>query len=484
MKFTAKKYFVLFILLVLENVSFGQNFVDAYRLINSGVLSNAANLGMGNATMAVFTGYGNYLTNPAVLGKAANSELVLSYYYDQQKNTSTFFGSSLSDNQSSNNVNEFGMLYKVPTVQGSFVIGFGYHNVKDFNSINTFSGFNSGNNSLIQDLTSRNSDLTYDLRLSHSVFDQDGNYLYDETFIDGMLQQSGKIRESGTLSNWALFTSVEVDKDLFLGGSLNLYGGNYSNDREYSEYDSKNNYGDNLQIDPDDPLTIDFREFYMNDNIKWDLSAWNFTGGFFYNFKNFIRFAGTVETPVYYKIKEAYFVRGSSYFKNDYGYDVQPQQSNSEYEIKTPVKVGFGLSINTKILEVSAQAHISDYTQTEFTKGFSNAVLSDLNKEIKDNFKAAPDFQAGAVIHLPEIDIDLRAGGMYFVSPYKNDTKENDRKYLTAGVGFFRHKSFSFDIAALYGFWKDYTDIYGNGEARIYRDVKDYRATLTMTYRF
>ncbi len=479
-----KKLQIILSMLFISASLVGQNFTDAYRLVVPGVLSSSASAAMGNATMAMNVGYGNYLTNPAAMALSDKSEFVISYYYDGIRTVSDYFETSTQKDQLSNSISELGFIYKVPTVRGSLVLGLGFNRVKDFNAITEFSGFNEGNNSLIQELTSRNSQLTYDLRLSYAVYDENSNYLYDETLINGNLQQSGIIREEGTIDTWSFFGAVEVDKDLFLGGALNFYGGNYSNDREYSEIDTKNYYGENLQIDPDDPLTIDFKEFYLNDNFEWNISAWNFTGGFFYNFYNFIRIAGTVETPITYKIKESYFVEGSSYFKDNYGYDVEPQSSNSEYSIKTPAKFGFGVSLNFKLFEASAQAHVADYTQTKFTSGFTQAELSDLNNEIKDNFKIAPDFQAGVVAHLPLIDIHPRVGAMYFVSPYKNAVKENNKTYFTAGVGFFSHKNFTLDVAALYGFWNDYTDIYGNGEARINKEIKDYRVTVSMTYKF
>ncbi len=463
---------------------FAQNFVDAYRLITPGILGSSASVGTGNATMALDIGYGNYLSNPAVLGLAKKSEAVLSYYYAGNRTAATFHDAQMQKDQFSSQINELGFLYKVPTSRGSLIFGFGYNRVKDFNAVTRFSGFNSGDNSLIQDLTSRNSQLTYDLRLSYAVYDQSGQYLYDETLINGNLLQDGIIREEGSVKDWAFFSAVEIDKNLFLGVTLNLYSGNYSNDREYSEIDSKNYYGDNLQLDPDDPYTTDFQEFYVNDNYTWDLSGWNLTGGFFYNFYDFIRFAGTIETPVKYTITENYFVQGSSYFKNGYGYDVAPQTSETEYTITTPVKVGFGVSVNTVLFEASVQAHIADYTQTKFDGGFTQAELSDLNNEIKDNFRVAPDFQAGAVLHIPLLDIHPRIGAMYFVSPYKNDVKENNRKYITAGIGFFSHKAFTLDVSALYGVWNDYTDIYGNGEARVNREIKDYRASISMTFKF
>ncbi len=461
-----------------------QNIEDALRVAEPGILNSAASLGMGNATLGADVGYSNFLNNPAAMGLMNSSEVVLSFNFDSISSDNNYFANTLNVHQNSNGINEFGFAYKVPTSQGSLVFGFGFNRIKDFNMRTDFAGYNSGNNSLIQDLTSVNSQLTYDLRLSHAVYDNNNNYLYDETVINGGLEQEGSILEKGNINTWQFSGAVEIANNLYVGATLNLLGGTYTNDREYWEIDKNNLYGTNLQIDPDDPLTVDFKKFYVNDNISWDISGLNLKAGFVYEMSELFRIAGTIQTPTSYDIKETYFVQGSSYFQNDYGYDVAPQTSKSEYSILTPFVYSMGINSYLKFITLNAEAELLDYSQTEFTDGFTDAERVSKNKEITSNLGFAPRLKFGAKVDIPGTGMNIKAGYMYFYSPYTNANSENNKQYYTAGLEMLANNNFDINIAGAYGFWKDYLDIYGSGEARVNRDVKDIKVVISLKYLF
>jgi len=475
---------VMVLLLPLAISSNAQNITDAVRLAEPGIINSASSLGMGNATISNNIGYSNYLNNPAALGLLKSSEFVFSFNFDSIASDNTYFNNKLSNYQNANGINDFGFAYKVPTSQGSLVFGMGYSKIKNFNNITDYSGYNNGNNSLIQDLTSVNSQLTYDLRLSHGVFDASDNYLYDETYINGKLQQDGLITESGNVDEWQFSGAVEISKGLYVGATLNLIGGTYSNDREYTEADTRNVYGGNLQMDPDDPLTIDFKKFYVNDNIQWEISGVNLKAGFLYVLSPMLKIAGAIQTPTGYKINETYFVQGSSYFQNDYGYDVTPQTSKQDYSISSPFIYSFGASAKLMFLSLSAETELIDYSQTEFTDGFSSAERVEKNKEIMNNLGFAPRYKFGVVANIPRTGVSVKGGFIYLNSPYKDAKAENAKKYFTVGVGVLTEGNFGVDIAGAYGYWKDYLDVYGNNIARVNRDVTDLKVVVSLKYLF
>ncbi len=480
----SKIFGVIFILIIGGTFLRAQTYNDALRLAEPGIINSAAALGMGNATMGEDIGYSNFLNNPAALGLANSTEFVLSFNFDSVASDNSFFNNKINVNQNSNGISELGFLYKVPTSQGSMVFGFGYSQIKDFNNITQFSGYNPSNTSMIQDLTSVNSQLTYDLRLSHGVYDSGGNYLYDETLINGGLQQEGTIQEKGELNTWQFSGAVEVAKNLYVGATINLLGGKYSNDREYSEIDTKNLYGNNLQIDPDDPLTVDFQEFDVNDNISWDIDGLNLKAGFVYDMSEKLRLSGAIQTPTSYDIKETYFVQGSSYFKDNYGYDVSPQTSKSEYSVLTPFVYSFGVNTFYKFITLSAEAELLDYSQTEFTDGFTEPERIQKNKDIANTLGFAPRLRFGTAIDIPDAGITLKGGYIYAYSPFVNAPKENNKQYFTGGIDLFTDNVFVVDIAGAYGYWKDYTDIYGEGVARVNRDVTDLKIVASLKYKF
>ena len=485
MKKSISKLLGVFTILILSGTIINaQTYIDALRLAEPGIINSAAGLGMGNATMGEDIGYSNFLNNPAAMGLMNSSEFAFSFNFDSIASDNSFFNNRINVNKNSNGISELGFAYKVPTSQGSMVFGFGYSQIKDFNNITQFSGYNSSNTSMIQDLTSVNSQLTYDLRLSHGVYDSGDNYLYDETLINGGLQQEGTIQEKGEINTWQFSGAVEVAKNLYVGATINLLGGTYSNDRVYSEIDTKNLYGSNLQIDPDDPLTVDFKEFDVNDNISWDISGLNLKAGFVYDMSDMLRLSGAIQTPTSYDIKETYFVQGSSYFNDNYGYDVTPQVSKSEYSVSTPFVYSFGVNSFYKIVTVSAEAELLDYSQTKFTNGFSEPERIQKNKDIESNFGFAPRLRFGTAVDLPWVNITLKAGYIYAYSPFVDASKENNKQYITGGVDLFTDNDFAVDVAGAYGFWKDYVDIYGNNVARVNRDVTDWKFVASFKYKF
>ena len=123
--------------------------------------------------------------------------------------------------------------------------------------------------------------LAYEIR--NPVTDE---YIRDTTVINGMLNQSGKIRTEGSLDNWSFAASNEIAKGLFIGGTFTILSGTYKRNRDYYEDDTQNIYGTSIETYPGDATTRDFRTFYLNDVIDWDLSGWNFKLGLLYDWMN------------------------------------------------------------------------------------------------------------------------------------------------------------------------------------------------------
>ena len=449
-----------------------QNYNDALLLSEPGLYTGARALSMGNSYTSLSDDISGLLFNPAGIGMVKNVKLFGGFSINSFNNNTTFFNNTTNANNTSANFNQFGLLYPLPVIQGSWVFGFGYNRVKDFNSIMEFDGFNGGNNSMIQTLTGSYNEvapITYDLYLSY----YDTSDGLDKTLIDGMLNQSGKIKKQGSIDNWSFATSVEVAKGFFIGGTFNILSGKYKSNSDYWEDDSRNYYGMNLELVPGDATTRDFQSFYLNDIIDWDLSGWDAQIGVLYNWINKFRFGASVKFPSYFTIKENYLVNANSYFGSGYEYTLNPAiNSPAKYEIKTPYEYSFGASATISLLTVAADLKIMNYTEMEFTDGFDYSYLSDRNREIEDLFTTTLNYHLGAEFRIPiQIPLWGRAGFMYLPSPYANDPSEYDKKYLTAGAGTLIDDTFGIDLAYAYGWWKDYGDNYGSNVSRTYQDI-------------
>ena len=448
--------------------AFAQNYTDALLLSEPGLYSDARALSMGNSYTGLSNDYSAVFFNPAGLGQIKKMGMSLSFDMNSFGNKSSFFSNDNNSSQSTFNFSQLGLVFPVPTVQGSLVFAIGYNRNKEFNSLTKFSGFNNGDNSFIRYLSLDNNDVPYNLFLSYPLYDNQNNYIKDTTDIFGNLNQSGNIKAKGRLSSWSFASSIEVAKDLFIGATFDILSGNYKRDRKYYEDDTKNIYTGLL--DPGEPTTNDFQTFYLNDIIDWDLSGWDFKLGMLYNWKDYFRFGADIKFPSHYTIKESYYISTYSEFGSGTRYDFS-NTDNVEYKIQTPYEYSLGASISENMFTVSAGIKIIDYTQMEFTDGFDKQYRIEKNAEIEDLFRLAPSYNIGIEAEIPKLPLTVRIGGIYIKSPYSDDPTDFDKKYITAGFGVMLGNNMRIDVGYAYGWWKDVIDNYDSNVSRINQDI-------------
>ena len=484
-----KLFLTILLFILCYQFSFSQNYNDALLLSEPGIYNSARALSMGNSFSALSNDFSGVLFNPAGIGLIKRGALSGGLGFNSFNNNATFFGATSNANKTSVNFNQFGLVYPIPTLQGSWVVAMGYNRVKDFNRIMEFDGFNPGNNSMIQTLTGDYNEeipITNDLGLAYEIRDPNTNdYIRDTTLIDGFLNQSGTTKKQGYIDKWSFATSFEVAKGFFIGGTFNILSGSYKSESDYWEDDTENYYGSNLELVPGDETTKDFQTFYMNDVIDWNLSGWDSHLGILYNWNDKFRFGASVKFPSYYTIEEDFLVDANSYFGTGYEYSLNPAISDPiQYEIKTPNEYTLGVSTSLSIITLAGDVKIMDYTQMEFTEGFDYEYRNARQNEIDDLFTTTVDYHLGAEVKLPNLPIFGRAGVMYLQSPYAEDLSEFDRKYFTLGAGILIDSIFGIDVAYSYGWWKDFGDNYGVNVSRTFQDINVNNIILNLSARF
>ncbi len=452
---------------------YAQTSNDALRLSDPGNLSSARALGMGNSLSSAGNDFSSMFLNPAGLALFDNSELTISGYNNNLKNDATYYGNTLSNSKNSTDFSQIGLVYKFPVSRGSFVLGVGYNKSKDFNRILQFNGFNFGTTSMIQDLTSKNSDFAYQAGVSFAGASN------DSTLIRGKLQQSGLIENDGGVNSWSVGFATELQKDLFIGGSLNILNGSFTSKKNYYESDPYKNYFA-LQLDPTDANTKGFDMFSYYDRIAWDISGWDAKLGFIYKLKDKGTIGAAINFPRYFTIKEDYTLSSIGDFTTTrYLSDVG--NSSYEYKIRTPFEFSFGGSYNLEGLLLAADVKYIDYTQMEFTDGLTFADRSNLNDGIKTDYRAVLNYNIGAEYTVPNLGMKVRAGFMMMKSPYKDDPSEYDKKFITAGIGV-PFEQIELNAALAYGWWKDYGYQYQSADTPVYQDLKSTTVMFTVKY--
>lgn len=453
-----------------------QNVNDVIRLVEPGTGSSVRALGMGNA----FTGLADdgtaVLFNPAGLALVKRMEFTGALEYQNFSNTATFFGNSDDYSNSSTALNNIGFVFPLPTVRGSMSFGFTYNTTKNFNSAVQFDGFNSGNTSMIQSLLGTG--VPYNLFLT----DDDGN-----TIINGNLNQSGTILESGSLNNWGISAALEVHKNLFVGGTLNIHAGSWEYNREYYEDDTRSVYS-GQELAPGNQFSSQFRTFFYNSLLDWDISGWDFNLGFLYQVHRFARIGASIQFPRTYYINEQFRVDGRSEWGDGTIKYLNPDDytDNVEYSISSPFTFRGGFSVNFMGLILAGSVKMTDYSQSEMDsdEGLSETYVAGVNKDIKDLLRNVVDYNFGIEYTVPELFIRVRAGFFTQGSPYRNDPAEFDKKYFTGGLGFLVDQTVSVDFAYAHGQWETYGDNYGSGVSRINQEVTVDKFIIGFGYRF
>lgn len=468
---------LIIILLLTSGVAFSQTVNDAVRLAMPGFGSGARSIGMGNAFIAMSDDGLGMNSNPAGIALVRRFELGGGFKYSSTGNNTTFFGNQNSVNNSAANIDNFSMLIPVPTLRGSLVLGTSYNNVHDFSGKLAFNGYNGGTNSMIQDLNSY-SDIPFELYLT------DDN---SATLINGRLNQSGTRLQSGSTGIWNFSAAYEAYKNLFLGVTIGIGKGTYENNFDMRESDVNRVY-DGTELAPGNAFTKQFRHFDYKTNLSWDISFYDIKFGMLYQLRDIARIGMTVEVPKSYTIKEKYGVEASSTWGNGRVVSVDPADytSDVEYEISTPFKFSGGISFNVRGLILSGQASFTDYSQTKFrdVSGLGNSFVASLNKDVQSSLRAVLNYNFGAEYTIPMIDARVRAGYFTQKSPYKDDPSEYDRTFLTAGIGYLLDGELSFDVAYMYGWWKDFGENYGYNQSRTLQDITYNNVVFGVSFRF
>jgi len=487
MKILFKIISAIGIILCFSDITIAQNYNDVFRLSEPGIALGARSLGMGNAYVAAGNDFSATMFNPAGLALINKAELYTGYNYNNYDNSVGFFNRNSQLSNSVSKLGQFGIALPMPTIQGSFVLGFGYSQVKDFNGILGFNAFNSGSNSYIDNFVystekiDRN--IPYDLALSYHLNRADPN-TRDTTLIKGKLNQRGNILQDGSLNAWSFSAALEVEKGIFVGATINLYSGSFNKIKDYTEEDVNNIYPVSVLLDPSEPTSADFKSFSIHDRISWDISGSGLNIGGLMKINNNLNIAANIKFSKTFTVQETYYFNGESYFGLDTKFVLDQTNSKSEYEITTPAEFTFGASYILNNLTVTGSATMIDYSSAKFKSGFDMVGLDNKNSDIKSMFRSVINLNAGFEYVLPSTNLAIRGGFILMRSPFRDDPTEYDKKFLTAGVGIHLTKSISVDGAYAYGWWKDYGDNYGSGVSRTYQDIKNQNIITSLKYNF
>jgi long-subunit fatty acid transport protein len=459
---------------------------DVLRFSTFNLGIGARSAAMGNTSIGIANDFSSLFTNPAGLTSLKSFEFSVGLSNAGYNNDATFLGTKTNSSERITNLNNFGLVYPVPTKRGSLSFAFGYARVANFSSTASFEGFNPSS-SIVEALTPGTdfrrlsaddikSLLDYNIPHNLGLAGKDSLGLFP--LVTDSVQQDGTVRETGGINSWSFGGAVEIAKGLSLGVGVNIFSGSYGYDRLYTEIDSMNVYHY--------AAPFDFTKFRYESTINSDLSGYNVLIGLMYHKQGKYNLGLTVRTPTYYKISEDFADIGNSWFDNGDHFQTSNPGSTS-YEVQTPLIISAGASAQaTDWLLLAGDAEFTDWTQMEFTG--NNADLMEENRVIRSMFRSTTNLRAGAEVTLFDLGLRLRGGFVYNPSPYKGDPTDFDQKYYTAGVGASIDENVSLNASVAFGTWKTFRDNYYllglDAPSRTSESVSTSLINITLAYRF
>lgn len=389
----------------------------------SGVGARA--MGMGGTGIAAVNDLTAVVYNPAALARLTNIAGYLGVNVLKRDIKTTLKSSVEGDGTASSltdysGIGGFGIAYPVPTERGSIVLALAYNRVKDFEGR---------------------------LRV-------DG---YDDGFAGF---KTGDNIEEGGLGTLSLAGAVDVAPHVSFGASFDIWMGSYKFDNRLL----RNDY-----TDDDNPM-VSWLDITGHDD---DISAWSFKPSILYHLDKF-RFGAYLQFPMQFHVKEYNYTelysRGDGEFFNLYEV-IDPTSvftdttyaDHMSYTIKAPMQfsVGFAWMPVGKSM-VSFDIIYENWEQAKLD--YPSDYIQEPNY-FRDKYRSSLSWRVGYEQPLPLMGLVGRVGylrqPLLFKGPreiepgFPEITVENERDFITVGLGKQFEGTLSVDAALSYGVWKE-----------------------------
>lgn len=438
--------------------------------IQMSTLTSNGDAASGAATsVSSFNGFGSYLDNPASMALSKGSFYSFGWINQSNNQSNAYLGNTNVSDFSNTAFGNLGVVYKVPTEQGSFVLGGGYSLISIDNSESFLSGFNTNNS--ITDLFKQSSSDYNDIAFDAYAIDfrnETSNEIESIFRIDDRpsgfegINQYANITNRKKIGDISIFASTEIQKNLFVGVSLGILSGSIKYDRNFEEVDEDDFYADGaIPEDGSNPAT-DIYSITLTDDLDSDFYAFTARGGVIYKILPFLNLGASVVLPSKMIVSESYFANIDTELDDFTAFLDNSLSSEFDYSVTRPAEFKLGATIkDIGNLSFSASAEYIDYSSTKIDLTIDNiideltpsevAFLADdeqaTNEAIGRDYAAVINFRSNATYSLNN-GVKLIAGYSYY--PGKNKVNQFDESVYSAGLSFPLTNSISADISGQY----------------------------------
>ena len=365
----------------------------------------ARTMGMGGAFLAVADDFTTLYWNPAGLAQIRKFELFGSVSHSEQDVETEFTrGRTAEAAGSKTRPNSLGLVYPLYATHGGFAFALGYNRPQNFDSEVAIRGVDPSSDSVFSGLD------------------------VDETTSN-----------SGGIGIWSLGAGVFISDNILLGGSIDFWHGSSFNELDTAAVDINN-------IDPE------IGSFAFHDTVDREYSGLSGRVGVLAFAGENVTLGGAITLPINLEVSEVW--EQQTIVRFDDGEEIiEGDDGGILFDIERPFEFGGGVAIKLleKRLTLAGDAQFTDWTQTEYNPLPAEDVSQNNFNRFYDS---TIQIRAGAEYRIPVIETSVRVG--YFLDPIPFQDKEidNDRDFLTIGVGKIFDRIMKFDIAYMRGSWE------------------------------
>jgi len=408
----------------------------------------ARSMGMGGAGIASVNNLTAVIHNPAALARIDDIEIQLGINSLKRANDTTLQSVAAGEGKVSSSTDftglgTLGVAYPMPTERGSLVFALAYNRVKDFEGRLKLDGFVDDTDEVL------------------------GGWKTDELIEEGGL---------GILS---LAGAVDLSPNVSFGAAFDIWMGSYRNNKRLLFNDYEEGY--------------EYSELILS-SVDQNISAWSFKPSVLYHNRN-VRFGAFLRLPMTFRIEEDYYEESDFDDSGDYYFDFNDNLDPDyptylydsyymSYKVKTPMQLGLGFSWG----KPGRTNMAVDFTYENWKQAKLEYPV-DFTPDpgyFRDKYRSAVSWRMGLEQPLRFLGITGRIGylrqPLVYKGPSGSDagasqiTVENDRDYITFGIGKQFDPSFRVDAALMRGLWKEEEGNRTDEESRT-------RVFVSMTYR-
>jgi len=284
--------------------------------------TGARPLAMGEAYHAIGGDIHSLYYNPAGLGLVKGLSIEGGISHRSTVLDTRYFGTESSSKVFSTSLDNLGLVYSIPTEQGSFVFALGAHRLRDLDNRYRLEGYN----------TSDDPDL-------------------GETWIEA------SDTDRGSLYGYAAGVAIEVSRGTFIGFSLEAISGTNSYAYLLDAYDTENVWTpyDGHRWDDGIDYTYQSRGLRMAFGTLWSPVRG-------------ISFGGSIRLPTNIEITEEWYQSEVLYYDDETSELTYEDDGLYTYALRIPFEFDLGAALSVAGVTLSGSASFTDYSQAWYSK--------------------------------------------------------------------------------------------------------------------